>query len=294
MEKKPIKLKLGSRTADTGKVDEFIKHLYDTYPINPMNPEQFAMLYGSGEDQQIAVFDIRQSRARPNVAVVHWVHTYPHRQGVGTRAFGELKAIASRYGVGLELYPWQHGRVSQSALTKFYKKQGFKPINKGGKDMIWQPTGEVDEANSLRYIKDYDPSDEFYDPDERIKTKNKAQKKKADDVEHALEHGISVWVPSWKALFYISAHILQRGKERNIPMQNVISEISRLFEKHKEKILTLPADSKFVLRTPYRYSIVMSKEPLGNDKTRYAAVTVLPLGDPIPRTAKFVFAESDE
>jgi hypothetical protein len=131
-------LRIGLKKASDDRVKEFIRYLYDTYPRNPMNGDQFAMVFGEGDDQSIAVFDIRPSN-KPNTAIVQWVHTYPHRKGVGTRAFGELQGIASRYGVGLELYPWKHGTVSQASLMRFYRKQGFKPTNKGGKEMSWHP-----------------------------------------------------------------------------------------------------------------------------------------------------------
>lgn len=136
-------IKLGGTPKRDNRVDEFIRYLYDTYPRNPMNPDQFAMLFGEGEDQTIAVFDIRPNKAKPGTAVVHWVHTYPHRKGVGTRAFAELQNIATRYGVGLELYPWKHGPVSQASLMKFYRRQGFKPLQKGGKEMAWQPPSDA-------------------------------------------------------------------------------------------------------------------------------------------------------
>lgn len=126
------------------RVDGFIDELYSTYPRNPINPSQFAMVFGQGDDQQIAVFDIRPSTTMPNTAVVHWTHAYPRRQGVGTKAFKLVQDVARRHGVSLELFPWQHGPVSQAGLMKFYRKQGFEPLQKRGKQMVWKPSGTKD------------------------------------------------------------------------------------------------------------------------------------------------------
>jgi hypothetical protein len=56
----------------------------------------------------------------------------------------ELQAMAREDGIALTLFPWDKGQVSQSKLTKFYKGQGFKPIQKGGKSLYWG--SDVNEA----------------------------------------------------------------------------------------------------------------------------------------------------
>lgn len=291
MEKQPIKLRLVSRSSGNGKVDEFIKHLYDTFPRNPMDGNQFAMLFGSGDDQSIAVFDIRPSKTRPNTAVVHWVHTYPHRQGVGTRAFGELKAIASGYGVGLELYPWKHGPVSQSSLMRFYRRQGFKPINKGGKEMAWSP---VDEASRISYVRDYDPNDEFYDPDERTLSKSAPRvwdRPEKDDTPPQ-HQGKMEYVPGYDSYFYTSGHIQDRDDDpdRHVRGESLMKVIAGILHRNMDAIRALPRKTKFVLRTPYRRSVVIYKTDGPRGKDLYVLLTVLPPGEKIPHKIRNVFS----
>lgn len=280
------RIKLGGTSRDN-RVDAFIKHLYGTFPRNPINPDQFAMLFGDGEDQKIAVFDVRPGVGKGPTAQVYWVHTYPHRQGVGTMAFDQLKEIAREFGVGLELMPWKHGPVSQRNLIRFYRKQGFKGQNR----MTWNPGDGVEESGRVDIAKDFDPSDEFYDPDERYKPSRLPGKRRDPQASDESERGIGVWVPSWDAFFYISAHILRRSMERGTRPDYVTAEIARLFDKHRQRIEKLPARTHFVLRTPQRYSIVMNKTTMPDGRTRYAAVTVLPNGVPIPPKARYVFAE---
>lgn len=128
------------KSSHNEKAQAWIDDMYSKYPVWPLNSNQRAMVWGKGEDQQFAVFELRPSMSRPNAAEVYWFQSYPHRQGVGTRAMKELQARAQQAGVGLTLYPWDKGVVSQSKLTKFYKKSGFKPAAKGSKNLSWEPT----------------------------------------------------------------------------------------------------------------------------------------------------------
>lgn len=278
-----MKLSLSSKD---GKVDGFIRHLYDTYPRNPMNPDQFAMVFGDGDAQSIAVFDIRRG-TRPNTAMVQWVHTYPHRQGVGTRAFGELQAMAAKHGVGLELYPWKHGTVSQANLMKFYRKQGFKPRQKGGKEMAWHPPA-VDEASGISYVRDYDPSDEFYDPEDRMPKSSKApvsmRQRYADRREQEVEdpapqghRGVMKYVPSWDAYFYLSGHMQDRDAkpDRRVEKEDVTKAIGGAMERNREMVDGLPHGTKFIIRTRYRRSIPVLKTTAHNGKTLYVIKTVI-------------------
>ena len=122
------------------KVQSWIEDMYSKYPVWPLNSAQRAMVWGEGEDQQFAIFELKPSMSRPNAAEVYWFQSYPHRQGVGPRAMKELQSPAQQAGIGLTLYPWDKGTVSQSKLTKFYKKSGFKPAVKGSKNLSWEPT----------------------------------------------------------------------------------------------------------------------------------------------------------
>jgi hypothetical protein len=124
----------------------WINKIYSQYPRNPMNPKQFVMVYGQGEDQQLAMFELEPSISKPNAVEVKWFQSYPHRQGVGTRAMKELQSLAAKDGITLTLYPWDKGQVSQRNLTKFYKGVGYNPVNKGGKTMSWTPEKPITEA----------------------------------------------------------------------------------------------------------------------------------------------------
>ncbi len=73
-----------------------------------------------------------------NKVEVKWIQATPLRGGYGSRGMQILKDLAQQDGIALTLYPWDKGQVSQSKLIKFYKKQGFNPLNKS-KNMIWEP-----------------------------------------------------------------------------------------------------------------------------------------------------------
>jgi predicted chitinase len=96
----------------------------------------------------------------------------------------ELQAMAREDGIALTLFPWDKGQVSQSKLTKFYKGQGFKPIQKGGKSLYWG--SDVNEAE----LDPRDPDDVSYDEKvERIK--NQVEK-------FASLNGVNAILQPWK------------------------------------------------------------------------------------------------
>ncbi len=127
---------------EDNRVREFIGAMYDKYSVWPMDRNQRAMVWGAGEDQQFAVFELKPSLSKKNAVEVAWFAAYPLRQGVGSRAMAELQQQAREHGVGLTLFPWDKGQVSQSKLIKFYKQSGFKPTQKGGKAMAWENINE--------------------------------------------------------------------------------------------------------------------------------------------------------
>ena len=86
------------------------------------------------------MFELKPSTSKPGAVEIYWFQAYPLRSGVGTRAMQALQAKAQEHGVALTLVPWDKGRVSQAALTKFYKRQGFKPNIKGGRSLGWEPS----------------------------------------------------------------------------------------------------------------------------------------------------------
>lgn len=73
-----------------------------------------------------------------NKVEVKWIQATPLRGGYGSKGMKILQDLAQQSGIALTLFPWDKGTVSQSKLIKFYKKQGFNPLNKS-KNMIWEP-----------------------------------------------------------------------------------------------------------------------------------------------------------
>lgn len=136
-ENEPIKI--GN---DRARAQAWIERVYAKYPYTMQN--NHVMTWGEGEDQQFAMFELVPSFSQRGAVEVKWFQAYPLRQGVGSRAMKELQALAREDGIALTLFPWDKGQVSQAKLTKFYKGQGYKPINRGGKAMSWTP--EVDEG----------------------------------------------------------------------------------------------------------------------------------------------------
>ena len=125
----------------------WIEKVYAMYPQQWQNNHVMPM-GGEGEDQQFALFELTPSLSKRGAVEVKWFQAYPLRQGVGSRAMKQLQSMAREDGIALTLFPWEHGQVSQSKLTKFYKGQGFKPVTKGSKSMSWEPT-QVSEDDSI-------------------------------------------------------------------------------------------------------------------------------------------------
>ena len=124
------------------KVKDFIARVYDMYPQSPLDSRQRAMTWGEGDDMQFAMFELVPSMSKRDAVEVKWIQAYPLRQGVGGKAMKQLQDLARQEGISLTLYPWDKGAVKQGNLIKFYRKQGFKPTNKGAKNMYWDPNEE--------------------------------------------------------------------------------------------------------------------------------------------------------
>lgn len=137
----------------------WIEKMYSKYQAWPMDHNQRVMVWGEGEEQQFAVFELKPSMSKRGAVEVAWFQAYPLRQGVGSRAMKELQAQAQADGITLTLYPWDKGRVSQAKLIKFYKQAGFKPATKGAKNMAWSPEGTVSEAFDQPYPLHWENSD---------------------------------------------------------------------------------------------------------------------------------------
>lgn len=126
-----IRLAASSSTS----AQDWIDKVYSKYPATWQN--NHVMTWGSGDDQQFAMFELVPSFSQRGAVEVKWFQAYPMRQGVGSRAMKELQAMAREDGINLTLFPWDKGQVSQSKLTKFYRGQGFRPVSKGSKSLAW-------------------------------------------------------------------------------------------------------------------------------------------------------------
>lgn len=136
---------------------EWIEKVYAKYPHTMQN--NHVMIWGEGEDQQFAMFELTPSFSKRGAVEVKWFQAYPLRQGVGSRAMRELQALAKEDGITLTLFPWDKGQVSQSKLTKFYKGQGFTPTQKGSKSMFWDPSVNEEVLDEMPLPADWDPSE---------------------------------------------------------------------------------------------------------------------------------------
>jgi len=118
---------------------QWIHKIYDEFHEHPFNPRYRVMTWGSGDDQQLAIFELAPVFGKPTTVDIKWFQAYPQRQGIGTRAMQRLQQLALEHGITLTIYPWNRGEVSQSKLTKIYRGMGFRPTARGVKDMSWQP-----------------------------------------------------------------------------------------------------------------------------------------------------------
>lgn len=138
---------------DNSAVEQYIQDVYAEYPqmwqnnhVMPFSEEEFAM------------FELRPSASKHNAVDIYWFQAWPQRQGVGSRALKVLQDKANKYGVALTLVTWDKGRVSQAALTRFYKRAGFKQSARGARNMSWEPITEInddDELSISQRLEDY-------------------------------------------------------------------------------------------------------------------------------------------
>jgi hypothetical protein len=94
---------------------------------------------GKEETKDIAAYvQFELVPKQQNKVEVKWIQATPLRGGYGSKGMKILQDLAQQDGIALTLFPWDKGTVPQSKLIKFYKKQGFNPLNKS-KNMIWEP-----------------------------------------------------------------------------------------------------------------------------------------------------------
>jgi GNAT superfamily N-acetyltransferase len=146
-----ITIDLSADKPSRDKAKAWVAKVNEMFPRNPMNGRQRVMMFG--EDDMV-IFELDDSVTVPGATEVKWFQAYPLRSGNGTKGMQELQRLAAEDNMPLTLYPWDKGRVSQAALTKFYKKNGFTPIRKGGKDLVWRPEPEITKSADRPWFDD--------------------------------------------------------------------------------------------------------------------------------------------
>jgi hypothetical protein len=77
--------------AEQTPAEAWIAKVYAQYPDWPYGKGDKVIVWGSGEDQQFAVFALKTALGKPNVVEIDWFQAVPQRQGVGSRAMAELQ-----------------------------------------------------------------------------------------------------------------------------------------------------------------------------------------------------------
>lgn len=155
----PIRLKLrGFTKSPDGKqapspAAKWVDEIYAVMPKNPLNPDQLVMLFGEGNNQQIAMFELEPMKTDPDTVHIKWFQAYPQKQGVGRRAMQELQDMARKAGLKLNLTSWKLGKVPERVLNKFYKSMGFKSGASGMVGLTWDPKEPVRENEDDKQIK---------------------------------------------------------------------------------------------------------------------------------------------
>lgn len=134
---------------ESTSVDDWIQKIYAQFPAWPLDDNQRVIVVGgSGKDQQFVWFELSKSSSGPKTAEISWIAAHPQRSGVGTKGLTILQNLAKQDGISLMLSPWSKGKVSQSQLTKFYKRAGFSPASKGSKLLVWDSSKNESVNNS--------------------------------------------------------------------------------------------------------------------------------------------------
>jgi GNAT superfamily N-acetyltransferase len=120
-----------------GEAMKFIRAMYNKFPRNPLNNREFCIVYGTGDDMQAAFFELGLSHRGNDWVEIKFIHTVPHRAGVGTRAMADIQKLAKEYGIKLTLFAWDKGTIPQSKLRNFYTKAGFEQPKRN--TFTWEP-----------------------------------------------------------------------------------------------------------------------------------------------------------
>lgn len=275
---KPKVLKLRGfpgRSKEPTKAEKWVISIYEKLPKNPLDDRQVAMVFGEGEDQQIALFELRPSMTDSNAAYIEWFQAYPQKQGVGTKAMSRLQDLARAAGIKLILTSWKHGKVPERVLNRFYRDMGFKP-GKSREGMVWDPS--IDEA--FRNHAD----DDYADPRKRRKISRtnplkydpvfKDVKYDPDD-DGIREPSVTKYVKGL-GLFIMTGHFRDRLRQRKIDPADAFGLIERVFKDKFHKVQNIPYGVEaLIVDDRSTLGIIMLKEP-GKPSNKYIFKTAHP------------------
>ncbi len=150
------------------RVKSYIDRVYSQFPDTWQN--NHVMSWSKGDEQQLAMFELVPSLSRRGAAEIKWFQAHPLRSGVGSRAMQILQQMAQEDGIALTLYPWDRGQVSQAKLMKFYRQHGFRPAQKGSKNLVWEPGQGVAEGledyHGIQLSLEVEKDDEYVDDED--------------------------------------------------------------------------------------------------------------------------------
>jgi hypothetical protein len=138
----PIKLKgFGASEKSKEGVANIKSKFYNEGPKSYIFWDKEGNLIPLGKEESNGIAAYVEFEIEPkegNKAYIKWMQATPTKGGFGSKGMKMLQDLAQQSGIALTLFPWDKGQVPQSKLIKFYKKQGFNPLNKS-KNMIWEP-----------------------------------------------------------------------------------------------------------------------------------------------------------
>jgi hypothetical protein len=141
-------LKLQNKNIES---NELIKHIYNSgiYQRNPLNFKEVIL---HQEDDKLVLVQLSPSQLGSDWVHVNFIRAVPTKSGVGKIGMSKLKALAQKFGYGLEGQVWEKGSVSADKLRKFYTDQGF--TLRDDDTFIWEPETPVNEKKARMHLRD--------------------------------------------------------------------------------------------------------------------------------------------
>lgn len=144
-------IKIGQKRNSAAK--DWINKVYSQFEANPIDSRQSYMVFGEKPNQQVVVFELVPSFDVEGAVEIKWMQSTPTGSGAGRKAIKILQDLATQDNIPLTLFPWEDSDIGQDNLIKFYKSMGFKPIDPGYPDLVWNP-GQLSEVTRITIGKD--------------------------------------------------------------------------------------------------------------------------------------------